>query len=360
MMIGKIKISEYKYLLFFISILVLFISYYTHNFYINLLFFSSLFFSEFFTKYGLNIIKKFNILQKIKKESPLTHHGKENTPTMGGIFFIPIFLIILLLTNFPNDFLKPTLFLTIIGFFLIGLIDDFLSIKNNINLGLKGKEKIFLQIIITFLFLLNCTQNGIITSNIQLSSNILFDLQAWIIPLSFITIIALSNAVNLTDGLDGLASGCSSIVFFGLGTEILLNNNNDEMIYSLLSFSMSGICLGFLKFNKFPAKIFMGDTGSLSIGAIIGLLCVLTNSFLTTFIISGIFFIETLSVMVQVSYFKITKKIFNKGKRVFLMSPLHHHLEMKGLKEKTIVINFWKINILLVIFCIVLKISFLK
>ena len=120
---------------------------------------------------------------------------------------------------------------------------------------------------------------------------------------------------------------------------------------------MSGLCIGFLKYNKYPAKIFMGDTGSLTIGAILGSISILTNSFFTLFIISGIFIIEALSVMIQVGFFKITKKIFNDGKRVFLMTPIHHHFELKGIKEQKIVENFWKINILLVVLGIVLKIN---
>ncbi len=116
--------------------------------------------------------------------------------------------------------------------------------------------------------------------------------------------------------------------------------------------------MGFLKFNKYPAKIFMGDTGSLSIGAILGSIAILTNSFITLYVISGIFIIETLSVIIQVGVFKITKQLFDKGKRIFLMAPLHHHFELKGIKEETIVENFWKINTLLVILGIVLKINY--
>ena len=171
------------------------------------------------------------------------------------------------------------------------------------------------------------------------------------------TLVGLSNAVNLTDGLDGLAAGCSSIVFYGLGTEILLKGQKELLIYSLICYAMSGLCMGFLKFNKYPAKIFMGDTGSLTIGATLGSITILTNSFFTMFIISGIFFIEALSVLIQVSFFKITKRLFKKGKRIFLMTPIHHHFELMGIKEEKIVENFWKVNILLVILGIVLKIN---
>ena len=167
----------------------------------------------------------------------------------------------------------------------------------------------------------------------------------------------ISNSVNLTDGLDGLAAGCSGIVFYGLGTEILMKEQKELFVFSLLCYSMSGICLGFLKHNNYPAKIFMGDTGSLSIGAILGSIALLTNSVFTLSIFSGIFIVESLSVMIQVGIFKITKKLFYKGKRIFLMAPLHHHFELKGVKEQKIVENFWKINILLVILGIVLKIN---
>ena len=162
---------------------------------------------------------------------------------------------------------------------------------------------------------------------------------------------------NLTDGLDGLASGCCSIAFYGLGTEIFIQGQEEQIIYGLISYAMSGLCMGFLKFNKYPAKIFMGDTGSLTIGASLGSIAILTNSFLTLFIISGVFIIEALSVIIQVGFFKITKRIFKNGRRVFLMAPIHHHFELKGFKEEKIVENFWKLNILLVILGIVLKIK---
>ena len=172
--------------------------------------------------------------------------------------------------------------------------------------------------------------------------------------------VGLSNSVNLTDGLDGLAAGCSTIVFYGLGTEILLKGQEELIIFSILCYAMSGLCLGFLQFNYYPAKIFMGDTGSLSLGAVLGSISIFTNSFITLFIMSGIFIIEAISVIIQVGFFKITKKLFDNGKRIFLMAPLHHHFELLGIKERKIVESFWKINILLVIFGIVFKIVLQK
>ena len=183
------------------------------------------------------------------------------------------------------------------------------------------------------------------------------NINIFILPISFLVLVGISNSVNLTDGLDGLAAGCSGIVFYGLGTEILMKEQQELFIFSILCYSMSGISLVFLRYNSYPAKIFMGDTGSLSIGAILGSIALLTNSIFTLTILSGIFIIESLSVIIQVGFFKITKKLFHKGKRIFLMSPLHHHFELKGIKEQKIVENFWKINILLVILGIVLKIN---
>ena len=207
------------------------------------------------------------------------------------------------------------------------------------------------------LFIILASQSNYINPLIAISNNDSIDTNILIFPICFLTLVGFSNAVNLTDGLDGLASGCSSIVFFGLGTEIFIKGQKELIIYGLISYAMSGLCIGFLKYNKYPAKIFMGDTGSLTIGATLGSISILTNSFFTLFIISGIFIVEALSVVIQVGFFKITKRIFKNGKRVFLMTPIHHHFELKGIKEQKIVENFWKINILLVVLGIVLKIN---
>jgi phospho-N-acetylmuramoyl-pentapeptide-transferase len=249
------------------------------------------------------------------------------------------------------------LFLTIFGFFLTGFLDDYLSIKNKKNTGLKTKEKFVMQSIISIIFILLAYEKDLINPLIIISDSWVLNMGIFIIPISFLELVGISNSVNLTDGLDGLAAGCSGIVFYGLGTEILMKDQQELFIFSVLCYSMSGICLGFLKYNSYPAKIFMGDTGSLSIGAILGSIALLTNSVFTLSIFSGIFIIESFSVMLQVGFFKITKKLFHSGKRIFLMAPVHHHFELKGVKEQKIVETFWKINILLVIFGIVLKIN---
>ena len=357
-MIGKIKKFNFKSLL----ILNTFALIVTSLFFNNLIFIGVytffFFISLFTTKNGLKRIKKLNLLQNIRTEGPANHLKKSDTPTMGGIFLIIPFLIFLLIITIILVSLKLfLLFLTIFGFFITGFLDDYLSIKNKENTGLKTKEKFILQSIISIVFISLAYQNNLINPLIILSDSWGINMNIFILPISFLVLVGISNSVNLTDGLDGLAAGCSGIVFYGLGTEILMKEQQELFIFSILCYSMSGICFGFLKYNSYPAKIFMGDTGSLSIGAILGSIALLTNSIFTLSIFSGIFIIESLSVMIQVGFFKITKKLFHKGKRIFLMSPLHHHFELKGIKEQKIVENFWKINILLVILGIVLKIN---
>tara|TARA_Y100000589_G_C27065301_1_gene593050 strand:+ start:33 stop:1094 length:1062 start_codon:yes stop_codon:yes gene_type:complete len=353
-MTGKNNIFNYNFLVIIISFITLINTFYINKSHIFVLYILSIISSFLLTKYGIRFIKKYNFLQTIRTEGPTTHLSKSNTPTMGGIFIVPIFLLILTCINIISFKLKLALLLTVFGFFLIGFFDDFLGVKNKINLGLKSKEKLTFQLIISSFFVIFISNNKLINYDQIFLNDLTLNSQSFIIPLSIITIISLSNSVNLSDGLDGLAAGCSAIVFCGLGTEIILKNDANFLIFSLLSFCMSGLCLGFLKHNKYPAKIFMGDTGSLTIGAIIGIICVITNSFFTTLIMSGIFVAEALSVILQVFYFKITKNLLGNGRRIFLMTPIHHHFELKGFKEEKIVGIFWLINIILVIFSIVM------
>jgi len=357
-MIGKNNSINSKFLFFFISAIIFSASYFFKDYKVFLYYVLSLIASLVTSRKGLQLIKKYNLLQKIKEEGPREHKQKENTPTMGGIFFIPIFLIIILICDIGIPLLKGTLLITIFTFFLIGLIDDYLSIKKKTNLGLMSQEKIIMQTLTAIIFTIFLHYLGLLNNSILLNGNQIINVKHFIIPISVITIVGLSNAINLTDGLDGLAIGCSAISFCSLGVEILFKNNSDYIIFSLLCFALSGLCMGFLKFNQYPARVFMGDTGSLCLGAILGIFCVITNSFFTTFFISTIFIIETMSVITQVSIFKITKYFYKKGKRVFLMAPIHHHYELKGIKEQNIVGNFWLINIIASILGIVLKNSF--
>jgi len=357
-MIGKIKEFNFKSLLIFNTFALIVTSFFFNNVVFIGVYTLFFFISLFTTKNGLKIIKKLNLLQNIRIEGPSYHFKKSDTPTMGGIFMIIPFLIFLLIIAINSGSLKLfLLFLTIFGFFMTGFLDDYLSIKNKENTGLKTKEKFVLQSIISIIFIFLAYEKNLINPLITLSDSSGLNMNIFILPISFLVLVGISNSVNLTDGLDGLAAGCSGIVFYGLGTEILIKEQQELIVFSILCYSMSGVCLGFLKYNNYPAKIFMGDTGSLSIGAILGSIALLTNSIFTLTIFSGIFIIESLSVIIQVGFFKITKKLFHKGKRIFLMSPLHHHFELQGIKEQKIVENFWKINILLVILGIVLKIN---
>jgi len=357
-MIGKIKKFNFQSLFILVTFALIVTSYFFNNFIFIGAYTLFFFISLFTTKSGLKIIQKFKLLQNIRTDGPTNHFKKIDTPTMGGIFIVLPFLIFLLIINLNLD--SPKLFLlllTIIGFFITGFLDDYLSIKNKKNTGLKSREKLILQSIIAIIFISLAYEKDLINPLITVSDSWGINTNIFIFPISFLILVGLSNSVNLSDGLDGLAAGCSSIVFYGLGTEILLKNQQELILFSILCYSMSGICLGFLKFNDYPAKIFMGDTGSLSIGAILASIALLTNSVFTLSIFSGIFIVESLSVIIQVSFFKITKKLFKNGKRIFLMAPIHHHFELKGVKEQKIVENFWKINILLVILGIVLKIN---
>ncbi len=358
-MIGKTKKFNFKSLLILNTFALLITSYFFENFILLGVFTLSFIISLLTTKNGLKIIRKLNLLQNIRTEGPVSHYKKNNTPTMGGVFMIIPFLIFLLIITISLGSLKLFLLLiSIFGFFTIGFVDDYLSIKNQKNTGLKAKEKFFLQSIISIIFIVLAYEKNLINPLITVSDSWGLNLNIFILPISFLLLVGISNSVNLTDGLDGLAAGCSGIIFYGLGTEILMKEQQELFVFSILCYSMSGICLGFLKYNSYPAKIFMGDTGSLSIGAILGSIALLTDSIFTLSIFSGIFIIESLSVMIQVSFFKITKTLFHRGKRIFLMAPLHHHFELKGVKEQKIVENFWKINILLVILGIVLKVNF--
>ena len=358
MMIGKIKTFNFKSLLILNTLALIVTSYLFKNFIFIGIYTIFFFISLLTTKDGIKRIKKFNLLQNIRLEGPANHLKKIDTPTMGGIFMIIPFLIFLLIVSINLGSLKLfLLFINIFGFFIIGFLDDFLSIKNKQNTGLKTKEKFILQSITSLIFIFLAYEKDLISPFMTVSNSLEINMNILILPISFFILVGMSNSVNLTDGLDGLAAGCSGIIFYGLGTEILMKEQQELIIFSILCYSMSGICLGFLKYNCYPAKIFMGDTGSLSIGAILGSIALLTNSVFTLSIFSGIFIIESLSVMIQVGCFKITKKLFQNGKRIFLMAPLHHHFELKGVKEEKIVEKFWKINILLVILGIVLNIN---
>lgn len=289
----------------------------------------------------INYLKKINFGQQIREVGPKSHLQKSGIPTMGGLLIIAVFLLIALLLLELN-FAIITILLTTFVMALTGFLDDFLKIKLKRSLGLKAWQKLFLQAIAAVLtaavsiFILKEQSLMIpVIGSYQLKAIIKF-------ILAVIVVIGSSNAVNLTDGLDGLAAGVTTVVCLAFAVLFYLLKLPN---YSLLMLIMAGSCTAFLWFNSKPASIFMGDVGSLAIGGFLGSAAVLTGTEIYLLLLGGIYVIETLSVIIQVSYFKLTA-----GKRVFKMTPIHHHFELKGLAENKIVFRFIISSILLAAF----------
>ncbi|PKM89486.1 MAG: phospho-N-acetylmuramoyl-pentapeptide-transferase [Firmicutes bacterium HGW-Firmicutes-12] len=277
-------------------------------------------------------LRRLKFGQQIRLDGPRGHFVKSGTPTMGGIvFFVSLPLGVMLTTKM--DFNIVAALLVTFGFGLIGFIDDFIKVIMKRPLGLKAREKIFGQLLLSAIFAWVIVIYGgrgteIILPGLAYS----FDLGWFYIPFA-VLVMTSANAVNLTDGLDGLAAGVT--LFAALGY-LLLTNVWGLTNMSIFSASLLGCCLGFLFFNMYPARIFMGDTGSFILGGALCSLAILTKTELLLLIIGGVYVLEALSVIMQVIYFR-----FTGGKRLFLMSPLHHHFELLGWAESKVVIVFW-------------------
>ena len=317
----------------------------------------SFFLSASIVNYALPILKTLKIHQIIRQEGPKKHLKKSGIPTMGGVFIVPIGILIANILNLNLENYNQILAISflILGYMIIGIIDDLRSLIENKNTGLSANSKLILQIIIGLIFLKWSFLENWINSNIFLFSDHSFNAGILIWPISLFVLLAESNSANLTDGLDGLASGCGALIFTGIAFQLTLREGSDGLAIANLCLAMAGSWLGFLIFNKNPAKIFMGDTGSLAMGAGLGGIALITNSLWALLIMGGILLSESLSVILQVSVFKATKKIKGKGQRIFLMAPLHHHYELKGVEEKYIVKNFWITTIFLICIGIVLR-----
>ena len=321
------------------------------NNYLTITFIITTLLSSLITFISIPVLKKIKIKQIIREEGPKKHYLKQGTPTMGGVFFIPIGIIISNILYFNNQDYKIilTLSLLIISFMLIGLIDDFISLKKKFNTGLTSNQKLVLQFFISLIFIIICASNDFISNNIQITNKII-NIGNFIYPLGIFVLLAESNSTNLTDGLDGLLSGCSALIFTGLAITILIENQTYAEILAPLCIVMAGCSMGFLFLNKYPAKLFMGDSGSLAIGASLGGIALISNNLWSLLIMGGVLAAESISVIIQVSIFKISKQIKGKGHKLFLMTPIHHHFELQGNKETQIVSSFWFITLLLVIF----------
>lgn len=287
------------------------------------------------------MLRRLKIGQSIREDGPKSHLSKTGTPTMGGI----IIFISLLITVVTSGIINRDLILLLtstLGFGFIGFIDDYIKIVKKRNLGLRAYQKLLAQIILAVILALYQSNTSVAGTQVIVPflKNQYLDLGILYVPFIVFVVVGTVNSVNLTDGLDGLASGVSIIVLSFFSLQAL---NWGLINISIFSSALTGACLGFLIHNAHPAKVFMGDTGSLALGGAISGIAILMNLTLILPIVGGIFFVETLSVILQVASFKLT------GKRVFLMSPLHHHYEQKGWKETKIVGVFWFITAILCI-----------
>lgn len=295
-------------------------------------------------------LRRLKFGQSIREEGPKSHLKKTGTPTMGGVMILVSITITTLVMT--GKFSEPTvetyllLFVTL-GFGLLGFMDDFIKVVMKRNLGLTSKQKLLGQIIISVIFFLIFNQSEFSTVVKVPLTDLSFDL-GWGYALFIVFwMVGFSNAVNLTDGLDGLVSGTAAIAF---GALAVLAWNQSQYELSIFSVAVVGAVLGFLVFNAHPAKVFMGDTGSLALGGAIATVAILANLEIILIIIGGIFVIETLSVILQVVSFKTT------GKRIFRMSPLHHHYEIIGWSEWRVVVTFWTVGLLFAILGIYIEV----
>ena len=287
------------------------------------------------------ILRRLKVGQSIREEGPKSHMKKSGTPTMGGVMMITALIITTLTAISPEvNFEKLiVLLLATISFGALGFIDDFIKVVLKRNLGLRAYQKLLGQIIIAVVLAVYQSNNSVHgTETIIPFLNTTIALGMFYVPFIAFVVVGTVNSVNLTDGLDGLASGVTLIVlsFFTIVALIM-----EDITVAIFSASLAGACLGFLKYNSHPAKVFMGDTGSLALGGAISTIAILLNLPLILPIAGGIYFAEALSVILQVASFKLT------GKRIFKMSPLHHHYELKGWKETKVVTVFWFTTVML-------------
>lgn len=337
----------------------------------------------------IRMLTRLKVGQAVRKDGPQTHLVKSGTPTMGGVLIlIGIGVSTLLWADWSNRFIWVVLVVTI-GYGAIGWVDDYRKVVYKNPEGMSSREKYFWQSLIGLVaaiylafsvsaptntkvwqLFLAWVQSGF---NIDLPpkadlivpffKTISYPLGVWgFIALTYFVIVGSSNAVNLTDGLDGLAIMPTVMVGSALGLIAYLTGNVVYAKYlfiphisgaaELLIFcgAMAGAGLAFLWYNAHPAQVFMGDVGALALGGALGTIAVIVRQEVVLFIMGGIFVVETLSVMLQVGYFKYTKKRYGVGRRVLLMAPLHHHFEQKGWKETKVVVRFWIVTMMLVLF----------
>lgn len=294
-------------------------------------------------------LKKLKFGQNIREDGPQSHLSKAGTPTMGGVIML-IAILLTVVVLWPKD--TYTLLIAVVatlGFGLIGFADDYIKVVKKRNLGLNAKQKMLGQILIALIVAIMVMNDSNLKSNVYLPFvNQYWDMGWLFVPFIIFFMVAITNSVNLTDGLDGLASGVMFIITatFGIIYYFAYKQTDSETYRTMLIFSgaVTGACLGFLRFNAYPAKVFMGDTGSLALGGALSVLAIMIGMEFFIPIMGFMLMMSTISVIIQVFHYKRTKK------RVFKMAPLHHHFELSGIPETKIVVMYMLATLA---FCIV-------
>ncbi len=281
-----------------------------------------------------------NILSYVKE-----HKKKGGTPTMGGIAFLSAAMLATVLFSRKWDKTLTVCIVVGLSYMAVGLLDDFFKLKHKENLGLKARQKLLFQTIIALFAGIYCARAGLTKLYIPFFDGYV-EIGWWIVPLSVFVFLATVNAVNLTDGLDGLAAGVSAPFFLTVGALILLQKGNSSL--ATLCFCLVGGLLAYLLFNAPPASVFMGDTGSLSLGGFAAIIAICSGNTLYIAIVGACFVFSVISVLIQVIYYKVTG-----GKRVFLMAPVHHHFQEKGYAESKISYAYFVITLFLGLLCLI-------
>ena len=310
--------------------------------------------SALLSGWGVPRLRQLKLGQVIRAEGPQAHLSKAGTPTMGGLLVVPVGVIIGALVA-PSDGRLPAVAAITLASMAIGAVDDWRSLTKHHNTGLTPRGKLLLQAISAVAFLAWAAYEQQMGGDIALPLGWVMPLGLLIWPLGLFVFLAESNATNLTDGLDGLAAGCGAIVFSGLGLQLMLRGHEGDPALAGFCAAMAGCWLGFLLFNRHPARVFMGDTGSLAMGAALAAVALLSNSLWPLLVMGGVFLAESLSVIAQVWVFKATKNpATGQGRRVLRMAPLHHHFELGGASEQQVVVGFWALSLILVVLGLVL------
>ena len=307
-----------------------------------LTFFLATLFSGLGTYFWIRFSRKKAIGQPIREEGNKAHYKKAGTPTMGGIVFT---LVSLVLVFVFTGFRPESLFLLLgtLGFALIGFLDDYEKVKQKQNEGLTPRQKLYLQFGLSFILVsLAFLVNGDLARQKIPFFNVTLDLGFFWVPILMFVVVGSVNAVNLTDGLDGLCTGVSIPIFLALALAALIYPYAVSNVIYYYALIFAGALVGYLFFNAHPASVMMGDTGSMAIGGAIVSLLLLYNRLLFMVVLGGVYLMEALSVIIQVTYFKRTG-----GKRIFKMSPIHHHFELSGYPEEKITIAFSLVSLLL-------------